>query len=95
MRIRFTRQAVGDLERIAAYLTAHNPRAAKRVRTAILASIAVLRRFPAAGRAQTTEGVRKLVARKYRYLIYYRVEDDAVAILSIQHPAQEREYQDD
>lgn len=94
MRIRFTREAIDNLEGIADYLRERSPAGAKRVRAAILSSISILQRYPTAGRAQSVDGVRKLVARKYRYLIYYRIELDAVAILSIQHPAREREFED-
>ena len=40
--------------------------------------------------------MRKLVTRKYPYLVYYTVDEAAeeVIILTIQHPAREREYED-
>jgi hypothetical protein len=40
--------------------------------------------------------VRKLVTRNYRYFIYYTIDEvaDEIVILSIQHPAQEREHSD-
>jgi plasmid stabilization system protein ParE len=52
--------------------------------------------FPQVGRAQAVKGVRKLVARKYPYLVYYRVDEAAkeVIILTIQHAARQREYED-
>ena len=49
------------------------------------------------GRQGTTiEGVRKLVARKYPYLVYYTVDEarEEIVILTIQHPAREREHED-
>jgi hypothetical protein len=51
---------------------------------------------PQVGRAQTIAGVRKLVTRKYPYVVYYTVDEksEEVIILTIQHPAQERNYQD-
>ena len=96
MRLRFTRPALDDLSDIAAYLKARNPHAAVRVRNAIEESIAHLAAFPRAGRAQTTEGVRKLVTRKYPYLVYYTLDDAAaeVVILNIKHPARKRDHDD-
>jgi hypothetical protein len=40
--------------------------------------------------------VRKIVTRRYPYLVYYSVDVDAdeIIILGIQHPARQREYQD-
>ena len=42
------------------------------------------------------EDVRKLVTRKYPYLVYYTLDLTAeeIIILTIQHPAREREYED-
>jgi plasmid stabilization system protein ParE len=52
--------------------------------------------FPKIGRRQATEGVRKLVTRKYAYLVYYTIDDAAeeIVILTIQHPARERAFED-
>ena len=40
--------------------------------------------------------MRKLVTRRYPYLVYYTVDDRAeeIIILAIQHPAREREHSD-
>jgi len=48
------------------------------------------------GRLQQTKGVRKLVTRKYRYLIYYTVDEvaDEIIILSVKHPAQRQEHEE-
>jgi toxin ParE1/3/4 len=66
------------------------------VRDAILRSLQNLTLFPAIGRAQNVEGVRKLVTPRYRYLVYYMIEEraDEIVILSLQHPARRREYRD-
>jgi plasmid stabilization system protein ParE len=49
--------------------------------------------FPHVGRQQNVEGVRKLVTRRYRYLVYYTADDEAeeIIILAIEHP-HEREH---
>lgn len=59
-------------------------------------SIDILMSFPRAGRIQMTPGVRKLVTRHYAYLVYYSVDEvmSEVHILSIRHPAREREHDD-
>ncbi|MFK4507326.1 hypothetical protein LPJ38_25865 [Bradyrhizobium daqingense] len=40
--------------------------------------------------------MRKLVTRRYPYLVYYTLDEEAgeVVILTIQHPAQAREHSD-
>jgi toxin ParE1/3/4 len=96
MKLRFTPQAAQDLAAIADYIRAHDSVAAQRVRAAILHSLQNLILFPQVGRAQTVEGVRKVVIRKYPYLVYYTVDeaDEEIIILTIQHPARERKHED-
>ncbi len=40
--------------------------------------------------------MRQLVTRKYAYLIYYLADEEAdeVVVLSVKHPAREREHSD-
>jgi toxin ParE1/3/4 len=96
MKLRFTPRAAQDLAAIADYIHARNPAAAQRVRAAILHSLQNLVLFPQAGRAQTVAGARKLITRRYPYLVYYTVDEttEEVIVLTIQHPARERNYED-
>lgn len=96
MRLRFTPQATKNLVEVADYIRTRNPAAALRVRSTIYAILQTLILFPYAGRQQKTEGVRKLVTRKYAYLVYYRVDEttDEIAILNVKHPARRREHED-
>jgi len=96
MKLRFTPRAVSDIAAIADYIRERDPAAAERVRAAIIQSLQDLILFPQLGRAQTVEGVRKLVTRRYPYLVYYRLDEAAeeIIILAIQHPAREREHED-
>jgi toxin ParE1/3/4 len=96
MKLRFTPRAAQDLSDIADYIRERNPQAALRVRAAILESLQNLVLFPLVGRRQKVEGVRKLVTRRYSYLVYYTVDDAAeeIIIITIQHPAREREHSD-
>ena len=96
MKLRFTPRATRDVADIAEYLRTHNPSAAIAVRDAILRSLQSLTLFPAIGRSQNVEGVRKLVTPKYRYLVYYTVDEEAdeIVILTLQHPVRRREYRD-
>ena len=88
MKLRLTPCVTRDLEEIADYLHTRNPSVALAVRDALLRSLQNLTLFPAIGRPQNVEGVRKLVTPKYRYLVYYMIDDGAeeIVILTIQHP---------
>lgn len=96
MKLRFTPQALRDLAEIADYIRERSPQAALDVRAAILEALQNLVLFPQVGRQQEVDGVRKLVIRRYPYLVYYAADDEAaeIMILSIQHAAREREYSD-
>jgi addiction module RelE/StbE family toxin len=96
MRLRLTARATQDLTEIADYIRARNPNAALRVRTAILQALESVVLFPQLGRRQTIEGVRKLVTRRYPYLIYYAIDESAeqVVVLTIQHASRKRSQRD-
>jgi len=96
MKLRFTPRAAQDLAAIADYIHERNPAVAQNVRTAILHSLQNLVLFPEAGRRQAIQGVRKFVTRKYPYLVYYTVDPSTgeITILTVRHPARERDHQD-
>ncbi len=96
MKLRFTARATHDLIAIADYIRERNQSAALAVRAAILDAVQSIVLFPEVGRRQDVEGIRKLVTRKHAYLIYYRLDEaaDEIAVVAIQHSAQEREYED-
>jgi toxin ParE1/3/4 len=96
MKLRYTPRATKDIADIAGYIRERNPAAAPRVRAAILDSLQILTMFPRSGRMQTLAGVRKLVTRKYPYLVSYTIDEaaDEIVVITVQHPAREREYDD-
>ena len=96
MKLRFTPHALRDLRELANYVRAENPAAARRVRSAIYETLRDLILFPKVGRRQSTEGVRKVVTRKYPYLVYYTLDEveNEIIILNVKHPARERNYSD-
>ena len=96
MKLRFTLRAAENLADIADYIRARNPSAARRVRAAIYETLQNLILFPHVGRSQQVEGVRKVVTRRFGYLIYYTIDEstDEIVIISVKHPAQKREHSD-
>jgi toxin ParE1/3/4 len=96
MKLYYTPRAVADLEAIAEYLQPRSLQGAARVRVAILETLRNLVQFPHIGRRQTAETVRKIAVRKYKYLVYYSLDEAAeeIVVLTIQHGAREREFAD-
>ncbi len=88
MKLRYTPEAIDDLRKITAYIkhTLQNPTAAKRIGTTILDSCSILKSQPKAGYSVQAKvgletNLRVLVCEKY--LIFYRVEEQAVSIARI------------
>ena len=96
MILRLTRRAARDIEDIADYIKSHDPGAALRVRAEIQATLRSIAEFPEMGRRQDVEGVRKMVTPDHRFLIYYLTgaASGEFAVLTIQHPRQERPFDD-
>jgi toxin ParE1/3/4 len=86
-------QRTGQEVRIFAY---PQPGHGLAVRDTILRSLQDLALFPGIGRRQNVEGVRKLVTRRYPYLVYYTIDEGAeeAVILTIQHSSRSLEYSD-
>jgi plasmid stabilization system protein ParE len=92
VKLRFTPRATSDLTEIADFIRAESPQGARRVRDAILDSLQVAAAFPRIGRRQSVESIRKLVTRRYGYIVYYMIDDalDEFVVITIQHPARDR-----
>lgn len=88
MKVRFAADAESDLERIADFIAGDNPKRARdfvrELRASCLSLADFPNRFPLAGRYAKL-GVRYRVHGSY--LIFYRVETDAVVVLRVVHGA--------
>lgn len=91
MNVVYTQAARDDLAALATYLNARHPFAVPKIADDILIAIDHLTDFPFSGRRQDEADVRKLVSRRYRYRIFYRVDEEVatVTILAILHPARQ------
>ena len=88
MQIRWTPEAVDDLERIAEYIAENNPDSALRVARRVYGSVASLAESPGRGRIGWVEGTRELVLAPLPYVVVYRINDASVEILHVHHGAQ-------
>lgn len=90
MRIRWSPQALRELDEAAAYIAGERPATAERWLTAIFATVRRLERFPESGRVLDlpgAEGRRELLHGSYR--IIYRTAGDVVEIIAIVHGRRE------
>ncbi len=84
MKVRWTRRSVEDLKRITRYISADDPRAARRFAETLRRKAESACRLPKRGRMVPELGrrdVRELIEGNYR--IVYRILDDAVDILTL------------
>jgi addiction module RelE/StbE family toxin len=90
MRVRFTRPAQRDLQRIHSYISQENPEAASRVVARLIELAKSLADHPQEGRATDEPNARVIVVPKLRYLIFYSVAGGEVHITHIRHTARNR-----
>ena len=87
LRVRWLRTALANLDALAHYIARDDPAAARRVVAAIQRSVALLARYPAAGRRGRVEGTRELVVPGTPYVVPYRIRGLSVEILRVFHGA--------
>jgi toxin ParE1/3/4 len=88
MDLRWTEEAVTDLERIADYLFEKTPGHAPELVRAIYNAPATLLSFPYVGRLGKKQGTRELVLAPLPYLMVYRISGEVIHIARILHGAQ-------
>ncbi|MGO7924493.1 type II toxin-antitoxin system RelE/ParE family toxin [Rhizobium ruizarguesonis] len=90
MRIVWTRRYLQELASIGDYIGARNPRVAARVVNEIHSKTGkLLSANPFIGRAGEIRGTRELVIPGTPYIVAYRVGEDQIDILFVQHGARE------
>ena len=88
MRLRYSTRATRDLEAIYEYLVERSPRGATNVMAAIYGAVEFAQRNPeAAPIVARVAGVRGLLVHRYRFKVFYRVNqaDDVIEIVHVRH----------
>ena len=84
MKLRWTRRALADLDRIAAGIAMDKPIVAAEVVSSSSGQIGRLQDLPLMGRTGAYQDTRELVVHK-NYLVTYRVRGDEVQVLQVWH----------
>jgi len=87
VKLRLTRPAASQLDKVLAYLDRRNPHGARKVQQRLGAAMDLLLHHPFADSMTARPGIRRLMARPYPYAITYQVAADEVVILGIRHAA--------
>jgi addiction module RelE/StbE family toxin len=93
MSVRYTRDALRDLEQISSYLAEQNAPAAAGLLDAVEKIVARLNRFPYSAPQTEMSGIRAASVLRYPYIIFYTVEGDEVLIHYIRHAARLRPWE--
>ena len=87
MRIRYTDPATDELEQCISYFRDHAPSVAADFADSIDGAVAQILENPFLVQETELPGVRRWYIRRFRFLIFYAVEGDEIAILHIRHAA--------
>lgn len=86
MKLRWTRRALADLDRIAANIAKDKPTVAMEFAAFISDKVGRLQAFPLLGRPGAYQDTRELVVHR-NYLVTYRVRGDEVQVMQVWHVA--------
>ena len=89
MKLRFTPQAISELDAILDYIAARSPHGAERVKARLLGLAGFIQDQPRSGRKTSEAGLRRIVATPYPYVVFYEVKDDEVVIVGVRHGARD------
>jgi addiction module RelE/StbE family toxin len=92
MKVRITRPALEDLERIHAYISKDNPLAASRVVTRLIDRAMELAHAPFQGREVDEPNARVIVVPRFRYFIFYTVEGDEIHVTHFRRTSRRRPW---
>jgi toxin ParE1/3/4 len=92
MKVRLTRPAFEDLQRIHAYISRDNPVPASRVVTRLIDRALALAHAPFQGREVDEPNVRVIVVPRYRYFIFYTIDGDEIHITHLRHTSRRRPW---
>lgn len=89
MRLRYTPEALAELDALVADIAAHSPQGAKRVLARIDAMTTLMLHHPRSGQPTSLGGMRRMVVTPYPYLIFYEPGDGEIIVVGIRHGARD------
>ena len=92
MKVRITRPALADLDRIYDYISRENPTAASRVVKRLLDRAMELEHAPYQGREVDEPNARVVVVPRFRYFIFYTIEGDEIHVTHFRHTSRRRPW---
>jgi toxin ParE1/3/4 len=91
--VRYTRDALHDLDQISSYLAKRNIRAAAAILDAVETVVARLGRFPYSSQTTEMPGIRAAPVARFPYIVFYSVENGDVVIHYVRHASRMRPWE--
>ena len=89
MRLRYTPEALVELDEILTGIAEHSPQGARRVQARIQAVIDFLLDYPHSGHSTDMDSLRRTTAHPYPYLVFYEPHDDEIVVIAVRHGARD------
>ncbi len=89
VKLVFTERAAGQIDEIVRYIAGQSPQSARRVRDRIRVITTLIAQHPYMGQKTDLDGVRRLTATPYPYIVFYRVRNDSVIIQRVRHTSRD------
>lgn len=89
LRLRYTPQALAELDDILAYVGERSPQGARNVQRRIQTVIGLIAEYPAVGQMTSLPTLRRMVVLPYPYLVFYEVTETEVIIIGVRHGARD------
>ncbi|MHB0704117.1 type II toxin-antitoxin system RelE/ParE family toxin [Roseomonas mucosa] len=87
MIVRYTRQALADLDAARDYIGLDNPTAAAALAARLRDAIEGLKQFPERGRPGRVPGTRELVVPRTPFVVPYRIAGREIQVIAVLHGA--------
>lgn len=91
MKLRWSRRASADLDRLWHFVAAFSPESADVIEATLLRRIELLPTFPKIGRIVRAPDVRAFSLPDIQYVVTYSVDDEEVRIIAIRHTREQGE----
>lgn len=92
MKVRLTRLALDDLDRIHSDISRDNPTAASRVVLRLIDRAMALEHAPYQDREVDEPNVRVVVVPRFRYFIFYTINGDEIQVTHFRHTSRRRPW---
>lgn len=94
MSLRYTREAIRDLDQISSYLAERNPIVAAAFLDAVETVARRLEQFPRSAAQTEMAGVRAAPVLRFPYLLFYTIEERDVVVHYVRHAARLRPWEE-